>query len=222
MPHTTYSLEITPNENPAVPPELSFGDSYSINLSCTVEFIRVSVGISYTIELNEAFLVPSDVLRNCTPLTDINGENMELPISYDLLDEILAQLAESAGDSSEMDVNLHVFMHFAEEDLDFYNSNGDCQYVSAARELVSLLERVKVDEEEEDGVDEQCAICLEELFGDGNEDSRGGEVVRTNCSHVFHERCILRWIERCIKSESPYSCPLCRCNNIFPTSEEDE
>ncbi|MED6170439.1 hypothetical protein PIB30_030863 [Stylosanthes scabra] len=141
---------------------------------------------------------------------DFNGENTEilhqifssLPISYELLDEILPELAENACGSLEMDVNFHVLTRIA-DDEDFEVYNDDHQHnVYEVGELVNLLERVKVDEEE-DGVD-QCAICLEE-FGHGNEDS-SGEVVRTNCLHVFHERCIFRWLERCVKCESPYSC----------------
>ncbi|MED6165585.1 hypothetical protein PIB30_100954 [Stylosanthes scabra] len=83
-----------------------------------------------------------------------------------------------------MDVNLHVVTHIADEDFEVYNDDDDHrQNVSEVGQLMNLLERLKVDEEE-DGV-EQCAICLEE-FGDGAEDS-SGEIVRTNCSHVFHE-----------------------------------
>ncbi|XLR37514.1 hypothetical protein HN51_024264 [Arachis hypogaea] len=67
--------------------------------------------------------------------------------------------------------------------------------------------------------DAECAICLEK-FGDGNEDSSVG-VVRTNCSHVFHDRCMLRWFGRCANCQSRYSCPLCRCI-IIPTSHSHD
>ncbi|MED6164500.1 hypothetical protein PIB30_090737 [Stylosanthes scabra] len=243
MAHTSYSLEITSSEDPTVPLDFCFSDCFSINLSCIIDLIQLiqptnpSTDIYFSsTAFNEAFLVPSDILCDSTPLTDFNRENNEIvhqifssvPISSELLDEILAQLAENARTilssdwcgSLEMDVNLHVVTHIAddEEDFDVYNDDDHRQNVSEVCQLVNLLERpIKVDEEE--GGVEQCAICLEE-FGDGNEDS-SGEVVRTNCLHVFHERCIFRWLERCVKCESPYSCPLCRCN-VFPTSEEDE
>ncbi|MED6107259.1 hypothetical protein PIB30_012381 [Stylosanthes scabra] len=235
MAHTSYSLEIASRENPTAPPECCFSDCFSINLTFTIEFIQVDIDLSSSTTFREAFLVPWDILCNCTPLTDFNGQNAEIlhdifssvHISYELLDEILPHLAESArtilsGErcgSLEMDVNLHVVMHIADEDFEIFNDDEHRENVSEVGQVVTLMERLKVDVEE-DG-DEQCAICLEELFGDGNEDSSGEVVVRTNCSHVFHERCILRWIERCIKCESPYSCPLCRCNMI-PNSEGDD
>ncbi|XLT65173.1 RING-H2 finger protein ATL79-like [Arachis hypogaea] len=67
--------------------------------------------------------------------------------------------------------------------------------------------------------DAECVICLEE-FGHGNEDSSVG-IVRTNCSHVFHDRCMLRWLRQCVNCQLPYSCPLCRCI-IFPTSHSHD
>ncbi|MED6170442.1 hypothetical protein PIB30_030866 [Stylosanthes scabra] len=246
MAHTSYSLEITYIEDLTVPLDFCFSDCFSINFSCTVDLIQAiqptnpAADIyfsSSSITFDEAFLVPSYILCNSTPLTDFNTENTEIlhqifssvPISSELLEEILAQLAESARKilsrepcgSLEMDVNLRVVTHIADEedDFDVYTNDDDHrQNVSEVGRLVNLLERPKIVDEEEDGV-EQCAVCLEE-FGHGNEDS-SGEVVRTNCSHVFHERCIFRWLERCIKQESPYSCPLCR-SNMFPTSEHDE
>ncbi|MED6107260.1 hypothetical protein PIB30_012382 [Stylosanthes scabra] len=245
MEFTSGSLEIISVEEPTVPPDFRFSDCFSINFTCITELIQVTQPTNPTTSdddidfsfssttFNEAFFVPSRILCNCTPLTDNNGENTELlheifsslPISSDLLDEILPHLEENARtilshercDSLvEMDVNLHVVTFIADEDFHVHNDDHR-QNVSEVGELMNLLERPKVDEEEYGA--EQCAICLEE-FGHGIEDS-SGEIVRTNCSHVFHERCIFRWLERCIKCESPYSCPLCRCI-IFPTSQKDD
>ncbi|KAF8032137.1 hypothetical protein BT93_D1149 [Corymbia citriodora subsp. variegata] len=43
-----------------------------------------------------------------------------------------------------------------------------------------------------------CSICLEEFH-------RTEKVTELPCSHVFHRRCIIRWLE------DKNSCPLCRC-----------
>ncbi|KAF8026031.1 hypothetical protein BT93_F2754 [Corymbia citriodora subsp. variegata] len=43
-----------------------------------------------------------------------------------------------------------------------------------------------------------CSICLEEFH-------RAEKVTELPCSHVFHRRCIIRWLE------DRDSCPLCRC-----------
>ncbi|GAB2291289.1 hypothetical protein Dimus_025548 [Dionaea muscipula] len=51
------------------------------------------------------------------------------------------------------------------------------------------------------GVDDGCAICLD---GFGFDD--GVKVVRTECGHVFHNKCIFNWLIL----NSKQSCPLCR------------
>ncbi|RYR46135.1 hypothetical protein Ahy_A07g031893 isoform D [Arachis hypogaea] len=117
----------------------------------------------------------------------------------------------------EIVVNLYITTHIVVEDSDFYNDDLR-QNVPELAQLVNLLERPRIDKQEDDA-EQQCAICLEE-FGHSIEDS-SVEVVRTNCSHVFHESCIFRWLRRCADRQSPYSCPLCRCS-IFPTSHMDE
>lgn len=56
------------------------------------------------------------------------------------------------------------------------------------------FEKVKVEDLKEI---EKCVICLEEFLS-------GSEVSRMPCSHVYHEDCIYRWLEK------SGSCPLCR------------
>lgn len=58
---------------------------------------------------------------------------------------------------------------------------------------------VKFEELREDGRPEGCAVCLEE-FGDREEIRR-----LFFCRHVFHHKCLDRWID-C----DGRSCPLCR------------
>lgn len=43
-----------------------------------------------------------------------------------------------------------------------------------------------------------CCICLEEL-------NIAEKVMAIPCSHLFHSRCIIEWLEM------NNSCPLCRC-----------
>ncbi|RYR46137.1 hypothetical protein Ahy_A07g031893 isoform B [Arachis hypogaea] len=223
MEFTSFSWEINSIEDPSIPQHFYFHDCFSIIFSFTKELIQITqptsptsdseVDFSSTTLANEAFLVPSD----------LNGENTaflhdvfsSLPLSRQILDQILPAMGETARtirsregcDSSmpEIVVNLYITTHIVVEDSDFYK-------------LVNLLERPRIDKQEDDA-EQQCAICLEE-FGHSIEDS-SVEVVRTNCSHVFHESCIFRWLRRCADRQSPYSCPLCRCS-IFPTSHMDE
>ncbi|RYQ88026.1 hypothetical protein HN51_054008 [Arachis hypogaea] len=238
MEFTSFSWEINSIEYPPIPQECFFHDFFSIIFSFTKELIQITqpadqtsdfdFSSSTTTTANEAFLVPFHVLCNR------NGENTaflheifsSVPISSQLLDQILPDMGETArtilsreGRESgmpEITVNLYVTTHIVVEDSDFYNDDLRQDVPELAR-LVNLLERPKIDKRDDDA--EECSICLEE-FGHGIEDS-SVEVVRTSCSHVFHERCMFRWLRRCADHQSPYSCPLCRCI-IFPTSQRDE
>nr|XP_025664423.1 uncharacterized protein LOC112762800 [Arachis hypogaea] len=149
-----------------------------------------------------------------------------VPASPELLDQILPAIGETArrilsregcdSNTLEIVVNLHVVTRRnIVQDSDIYNDDL-CENVPELAQLVNLLERSKIDEQDDDA---ECAICLEK-FGHGNEDS-SVEVVRINCSHVFHDRCMLRWLRCCADHQSPYSCPLCRCL-ISPTSHGDD
>ncbi|KAF8101645.1 hypothetical protein N665_0202s0008 [Sinapis alba] len=50
---------------------------------------------------------------------------------------------------------------------------------------------------------EPCSICLDNLVSRGSK-SKHGVPTRMTCSHVFHDGCLLVWLQR--KS----TCPLCR------------
>ncbi|QHN91630.1 hypothetical protein HN51_049992 [Arachis hypogaea] len=214
MESTVFWLRITPIENQGIPQEFYFGDCFSIIFNCTQELIQITQGSDVEFSsttTTEAILVPSDIL---------------LPASPELLDQILPAIGETArrilsregcdSNTLEIVVNLHVVTRRnIVQDSDIYNDDL-CENVPELAQLVNLLERSKIDEQDDDA---ECAICLEK-FGHGNEDS-SVEVVRINCSHVFHDRCMLRWLRCCADHQSPYSCPLCRCL-ISPTSHGDD
>ncbi|XLR59833.1 hypothetical protein HN51_014196 [Arachis hypogaea] len=223
MEFNSFSWAINSIEYPTVPQDFYFSDFFSIMFSLTKELIQITPSTNQTSEfdfsssatttLNEAFLVPFDVLRNGEDTAFLHEIFSSMPISPQILDQILPVMGRTARtilsregcDSSmpEIVVNLYVRTHIVVQDSDLVR-------------LVNLLERPKIDEQDDDA--EQCSICLEE-FRHGIEDS-SVEVVRTNCSHVFHERCMFRWLRHCADHQSPYSCPLCRCI-IFPTSQRD-
>ncbi|XP_015931302.1 uncharacterized protein LOC107457645 [Arachis duranensis] len=237
MESTVFSLRITPIENQAIPQEFYFDDYFSIILNCTQELIQITQGSDVEFSsttTTEAILVPSDILCSCTPLTDLNREDTILlheifssvPASPELLNQILPFIGETArkilsregcnSNTREIVVNLHVVTRRnIVQDSDIYNDDL-CENVLELAQLVNLLERSKIDEQDDDA---ECAICLEK-FGRGNEDS-SVEVVRINCSHVFRDRCMLCWLRCCADHQSPYSCPLCRCL-ISATSHGDD
>ncbi|KAF8035280.1 hypothetical protein BT93_C1337 [Corymbia citriodora subsp. variegata] len=72
-----------------------------------------------------------------------------------------------------------------------------------SRNTIEKLERESCLVREGDGC---CSICLEELNG-------AEKVIDTPCSHLFHNRCIVKWLER------NDSCPLCRSKVEVEDSE---
>ncbi|XP_057720380.1 E3 ubiquitin-protein ligase RHA2B-like [Arachis stenosperma] len=200
MEFPSSSLQITPIEE-----EFYFGDCFSIIFNCTKKLIQIIESSIPAAEVQsscttstarEAILVPSDILCSGTPLTDLSREDTillhqifsSLSVSPELFDQILPVIVETARRCDSNTREIVVNLHVTS-----YN--------------------VVQDSDEQDD-DDECAICLEK-FDHGNEDS-SVEIVRTNCWHVFHDRCLLRWLQRCANCQSPYSCPLCR-SIIFQT-----
>lgn len=98
------------------------------------------------------------------------------------------------------------------------NNHNNNDMVPAKKSSVKkMLKSVRVVEEEEYGrkrratrsrcVEEgrTCTVCLEE-FGSGGGDGIAGtpRASRMPCGHVFHEECIVAWLNR------SHYCPVCR------------
>ncbi|XLU44644.1 hypothetical protein S245_039458 [Arachis hypogaea] len=205
MEFSSSSLQITPIEDPSIPQEFDFGDCFFIIFNCTKKLIQISESSNPALEVHsssttttatEAILVPSDILCSGTPLTDLSREDTIL------LHEIFSSLS----------VSPELFDQILP---DIVETARRCD--SNTREIVVNLHVTSYNVVQDS--DAECAICLEK-FDHGNEDS-SVEIVRTNCSHVFHDRCLLHWLRRCANCQSPHSCPLCR-SIIFPTSEIDD
>jgi hypothetical protein len=67
---------------------------------------------------------------------------------------------------------------------------------SAIRKLIKKGGLVAEKSDQELGT---CSVCLEELSSPD-----GAELLRMDCSHLYHQRCILPWLEK------RNSCPTCR------------
>jgi hypothetical protein len=61
------------------------------------------------------------------------------------------------------------------------------------------FERIRIEEEISEHEAMTCSVCFEEL-------SDGSETIQlpSPCSHVYHEECIMIWLDR------SNTCPLCR------------
>ncbi|XP_031269022.1 RING-H2 finger protein ATL78-like [Pistacia vera] len=73
--------------------------------------------------------------------------------------------------------------------------------VPASQSSIEALKRTKIV-----GFSKQCVICLEEI-------SIGSEATCMPCSHVYHQDCIVNWLEK------SNLCPLCRFQ--MPSSTEN-
>jgi hypothetical protein len=74
------------------------------------------------------------------------------------------------------------------------------QFAGASRNAVEkLIEKNGFVAEKSDEELDTCSICLAELSS-----ADGAELLRMDCSHLYHQRCLLTWLEK------QSTCPLCR------------
>ncbi|XP_078160134.1 E3 ubiquitin-protein ligase MPSR1-like [Carex rostrata] len=85
-------------------------------------------------------------------------------------------------------------------DLDNFAMPGSAIRASAlASKAIQSLKIVKNGEKEK--LEEECAICMEKLFGKENKEA---VVKETPCGHRYHGKCIEKWLRK------HRSCPMCR------------
>ncbi|AES93674.1 putative aminoacyltransferase, E1 ubiquitin-activating enzyme [Medicago truncatula] len=167
------------------------------------------------ITMNKILAIPIEILCNCT-----EGDHNNVLFLYDtfdfvatnILDVILPDMEQCARqmvlkygeghDILEMNMSLHVdtletVEEEEEEDDRNFDDNGQ-----QAQQIAGLLEKLENNYHSSHKIG-QCSICLEEFCTEL-------ELAYTKCSHVFHQKCIRPWIQKCINRSSSYSCPLCR------------
>ncbi|GAV72272.1 zf-RING_2 domain-containing protein/zf-RING_3 domain-containing protein, partial [Cephalotus follicularis] len=76
----------------------------------------------------------------------------------------------------------------------------------ASKSAIESLKTVKVTEQVMESEMNQCAVCKDAF-------ERGNEVKQMPCKHIYHEECILPWLEM------HNSCPVCRYE--LPTDDPD-
>lgn len=125
-------------------------------------------------------------------------EESQIDDSMDDLEEEYDDLEEEEEGEYE-DVEDEVLDE--DEDMDTVVSSSMEDYNNircpAARFAIELLDRAKFG----GGIKEiiaTCTVCFEEFM-------EMDEVIMMPCKHVYHEECILRWLEQ------SNLCPLCRC-----------
>ncbi|XP_019190516.1 PREDICTED: probable E3 ubiquitin-protein ligase RHA1A [Ipomoea nil] len=112
---------------------------------------------------------------------------------------IFASLGLTEAESPELEVYFH------ESSAGIGNQSADSMLI---RELLEMAKFSEVDGGED--MLESCVVCLGEY--------ESGDEVRwlRNCNHVFHRRCLDRWIDN-----GRNTCPLCRAS-LVPRELQEE
>lgn len=82
--------------------------------------------------------------------------------------------------------------------LDACNILDYCKFKSK-----TYLTEIQYDE----SISDNCPICLE---GYNIKD----KLIKLDCSHIFHKKCIYNWFKRRIDKSEELNCPMCRNNFI--------
>ncbi|XP_061341933.1 probable E3 ubiquitin-protein ligase XERICO [Gastrolobium bilobum] len=138
-----------------------------------------------------------------------------VPLSSESLESILTVVGRHARDMISDNIEGLDILHMdaivcTANDLseEYYEHTIDHHSVFIST-LVNSMEKVRFNQDASSNLDDTCSICLEKL-----RDGSNSKLVRTKCSHVFHEDCITEWLQHCIAHQS-YSCPLCRCQITY-------
>ncbi|OMO82163.1 Zinc finger, RING-type [Corchorus olitorius] len=92
--------------------------------------------------------------------------------------------------------------YYDEEYLEAAMEESAPKPVPATTESIQALERLELGDNNIDDYD-QCMVCLEEL-SKSSQMKKLSTVARMPCSHLFHEDCIVQWLN------TSHFCPLCR------------
>ncbi|KAB2015713.1 hypothetical protein ES319_D08G045200v1, partial [Gossypium barbadense] len=156
--------------------------SQFINIELTIDFVFIPV--------HHDFLADISTSTNHTSLRETFRFELDILENQYLLDQALFPTIGTNREVLPLRSVIHSFG--AESALEFESSNYGM--VPAKESLVKEMVRmVRV----EDGDQEDCMICLEEL-------EVGFYASRMPCSHTFHGDCIENWLK-----QSHY-CPFCR------------
>lgn len=132
--------------------------------------------------LSSLYLIPREDLHELTP-----------HISTFVCEEARAGLENRSKFIINVDIGVLVR---ESEDIELIGGDDEepsFNRVPASRSSIETLEIKKYGGE----LVETCVVCMEEF-------PIGVDVTRMPCSHIFHGRCIVKWLEK------RNSCPLCR------------
>ena len=181
---------------------------FEIEVKATFVIVEINSGFGGEMFIEVGRII-SEVIDEF-PLKDfINDANvavldmlnsMRVPVQQSMVEEIVAnavRLAAAVRDRKSKVLRMHVEIEavvdhvpdFGNEDTDDDNEN---EGAVTAEEVAENVGNVVVE-----GSGKDCPICLEELVV-------GSEAACMPCSHVFHDLCIVTWLNK------KKRCPCCR------------
>lgn len=121
--------------------------------------------------------------------------NPSIYASYDLFYNALRENMENLGEEFEDNYRSDIIRYIISEVRDVFDdeSNKGREKVEVSVDTVFTVKRFL----DKSILDDDCVICFEKP-------GKEREVMCTPCSHMFHEDCIVKWLEH------DNSCPICR------------
>uniref|UniRef100_A0A2N9FVG2 RING-type E3 ubiquitin transferase n=1 Tax=Fagus sylvatica TaxID=28930 RepID=A0A2N9FVG2_FAGSY len=109
---------------------------------------------------------------------------------------VLLQATLVVVEQSEVDETHEVIeSHEDDQVLDMIMRESESKSIPATKSSIEALEKVRFQHGSESAG--ECMICMQEF-------QTGLELACMPCSHVYHEECIVQWLE------TSHFCPLCR------------
>lgn len=102
-------------------------------------------------------------------------------------------------------LNLNIYRNHLNNNLIYMNYGFQAVAIESVASASSTFKKFNIDvvvvcEEK----DTSCSICLVCLDAEQEEEKEIVEIVRTNCGHVFHSKCLAKWVPH------NTTCPMCR------------
>ncbi|XP_059653979.1 probable E3 ubiquitin-protein ligase XERICO [Cornus florida] len=148
--------------------------------------------------ISTAVLWSDDVAHSCfSQFLSSVGISLSRDKFFDILSCCRAMTVDTSFSTTSapflvLDINVLVRPVSVEEEEEEEEDHG-LETVPATKSSVEALEKVRMIE----GSKDQCIICLEKF-------EVGSEVTCMPCSHIYHEDCLVHWLEL------NNSCPVCR------------
>lgn len=195
-----------PNPNPFSDPFFSFPDPISTLLpllfssSTTIDFQNPNLfGNARTASSDTDAFNPMDFLRNHLQNLHSGGARIQFVIENHPSDSGF-RLPTNIGDYFIGPGLEQLIQQLAENDPNRYGTPP------ASKSAIDALPTIKITEELLNSEMNQCAVCKDEF-------EKGAEAKQMPCKHVYHNDCILPWLQL------HNSCPVCRYE--LPTDDAD-